>query len=384
VRLAVVTEQLLARVPGGTGRYTGELLTALAASRPAGTTLTTWTAWHRDLRAAAPPPGASWPRRLPLPAPLLARAWGAGRGPSPRAADAVLAPTLLVPPRRQAALAVVVHDAVPWTHPETLTPHGQRWHRVMGQRVAREADAVLGPTRAVAADLAAALPDLDPGRVHVTGGGASEAVTRRPPDAAQRAARLRLPPSYLLTVATLEPRKGLDVALAALADPAAPDLPLLLAGQPGWGGLDPVAEARRLGLAEGRVRVLGRLSDADLAVVLGRAAVLLVPSRSEGFGLPVAEGLAAGVPVVVSDAPALVEVAGGTAEVVPREDPAALAAAAARVVGEDEAARGRRRERGRRQAGEHTWGRVAVRTWAVLDMLTGPGERGVPAYPGQS
>src|SRR5664279_3753097 len=60
-----------------------------------------------------------------------------------------------------------------------------------------------------------------------------------PPDADQRAARLRLPTGgYLATLATLEPRKGLDVAIAALARPGAPALPLLVAGQPGWGGLD--------------------------------------------------------------------------------------------------------------------------------------------------
>ena len=57
------------------------------------------------------------------------------------------------------------------------------------------------------------------------------------------------------------------------------------------------------------------------------ATALVAPSRSEGFGLPVLEAFAAGVPVICSDAPALVELSGGAALVVPREDPAALAEA---------------------------------------------------------
>ena len=56
-----------------------------------------------------------------------------GVGPRPRGADVVHAPTLQVPPRSPAALVVTVHDAVPWTHPETMTPRGVAW-RVLGHR----------------------------------------------------------------------------------------------------------------------------------------------------------------------------------------------------------------------------------------------------------
>jgi hypothetical protein len=70
----------------------------------------------------------------------------------------VHAPTPLAPPRRRRPVVVTVHDAVPWTHPETLTPRGVRWHRAMIERAGHEADAIVVPTRAVADELARRVP----------------------------------------------------------------------------------------------------------------------------------------------------------------------------------------------------------------------------------
>src|SRR5207302_1755405 len=114
-------------------------------------------------------------------------------------------------------------------------------------------------------------------RVHVVGEGVASTF-RVPTDADERARRLGLPERYLMTVATLEPRKGLDVALAALAHPDTPPLPLLVAGRPGWGGVDPNESAARLGLAPDRLRLLSHLGDEDLAVAVARATALLMPS----------------------------------------------------------------------------------------------------------
>jgi glycosyltransferase involved in cell wall biosynthesis len=171
---------------------------------------------------------------------------------------------------------------------------------------------------------------------------------------------MALPDSgYLLSLATIEPRKGLDVLLAALADPAAPDLPLMVVGQAGWGGVDPVRTARDLGLPDGRVRLLGRVSDADLAVALRDATALVVPSRAEGFGLPVLEGMAAGTPVVTSDDPALVEVGGDATRTAPVGDARSLARVLAEVVG-DPAERERMVTAGRARAAVSTWDAAAA------------------------
>src|SRR6185369_11585234 len=66
MRLGILVEQVLAPVPGGTGRYARELAAALAATAPAGASVTGWTAWHRDLGPARIP-GVAGPRRLPVP-----------------------------------------------------------------------------------------------------------------------------------------------------------------------------------------------------------------------------------------------------------------------------------------------------------------------------
>jgi glycosyltransferase involved in cell wall biosynthesis len=359
MRLGVVLEQCLAPVPGGTGRYSREVAAALARTAGPTDVVEGAVAWHRST-AAAQVPGVRGPRRLPLPRRGLVAAWERGRGPGV-GGDAVLAPTPLFPPAGRTPCVVVVHDAVPWTHPETLTPRGVAWHRSQVERAAREAALVVVPTLAVAAELRrhVALREL-----LVVGEGVSGDLAV-PADAAARARRLGLPERYLLTVATLEPRKGLDVLLAALALPEAPALPLLCVGQPGWGGLD--LDEMAAGLPPGRVRALGRVPDADLAVLLDRATALVVPSRAEGFGLPLLEAMAAGTPVVTSDAAALVEVGAGAARVSPLE-PAALAVAL-REVADDRALRARMSDAGRARAAAFSWDAAAGSLWSALRGL---------------
>ena len=295
-------------------------------------------------------------------------AWERGLGPAPRRADVVHAPTLLAPPRRRTPLVVTVHDAVPWTHPETLTPRGVAFHRRAGALVARDADVVVVPSQAVRDDLAAVL-DIT-GRVLVAPPGVSADAVTPPADAAERRRAHAVPERYLLAIGTLEPRKGLDVALDALA--AAPGLPpLLVVGQPGWGGVDLTSAARERGLADARVRALGRLADADLAALLEGSIALVAPSRAEGFGLPVLEAMAAGVPVVSSDAPALAELGGGATVTAPVGDALALAAALERVVGDD-GLRASLAAAGRGRAAQFSWSATAHVMWDCYRTLVTP------------
>lgn len=363
-RVAVVLEQAVSPVPGGTGRYALEVAAALAQGAPAGARVQGWTAWHADT-SAAQVPGLPVPRRLPLPRRLLTAAWERGRGPSLSGADLVHAPTPLFPPRAGRPLVVTVHDTVPWTHPETLTPRGVRWHRSVITRAAREADAIVVPTQAVADDLVRHVSLRQP--PVVVGEGASAALTPGS-DGDARAAALDLPRGdYLVTLATLEPRKGLDVLLRALAAPGAPQVPLLVVGQAGWGAVDVDALATESGVAP-RVRLMGRLSDPDLAVVLSGAAALVAPSRAEGFGLPVLEAMTAGVPVVSSDAPALAEVGGGATTTVPVGDSAALGAALGELLSSP-SRRAAAATAGRLRAADFSWAKTARELWVLYREL---------------
>ncbi len=342
MRVAVVLEQCLAPVPGGTGRYSRELALALAQTAPVGSDVVGVTAWHRtSLRVPLQV------RRLPLPHRGLVLAWEKGLS-LPLGADLVHAPTPLHPPRRTGRpLVVTVHDAVAWSHPETLTPRGVAWHRAMITRAADTADLLVVPTRAVADELARHVTLRE---VAVVGEGVSGDLAL-PDDHEHRAAAMGLPERFLLTVATLEPRKNLTGLVEAMAV-ADLGLPLLCVGQQGWGVTGPAAPD---------VRLMGRVPDADLAVLLHRATALVVPSLSEGFGLPLLEGMAAGTPVLTSDAPALVEVGAGAALAVPLADlPDGL-----RAVVQDEALRARLRVAGPRRAADFTWTGAAHELWSA-------------------
>ncbi len=84
-----------------------------------------------------------------------------------------------------------------------------------------------------------------------------------------------------------------------------------------------------------RVHVIGQVSEADLAALYSRAVAVAVPSRAEGFGFPVVEAMAHATPVVISDDPALVEVAGGASIVAPVGDAEALGSQLASLVSDE-------------------------------------------------
>jgi glycosyltransferase involved in cell wall biosynthesis len=371
--LRVIIDQMVGRVPGGIGRYTEELTRQLIATAPHDCAV-------EGVVSAVPPavaddltrrlPGIAGLSRSRLPRRELAAAWQLGL-PAMVEGGMVHSPSLLAPLHRHdpvndaSQVVVTIHDVVPWTHPETLTPHGVRWHKAMAKRASRHADAIVVPTHAVADALAGYLDFGD--RLRVIGGAvASTIVPPHDPDA--RAAELGLPPHFLLSVGTLEPRKGIAPLVQALARPETHDLPLLVVGPQGWGDLDLTRVAGEAGVAPERVRSLGFLSDTDLALVLQRATLFVYPSLAEGFGLPVVEAFSFGTPVIHSDAPSLVEVGAAAGLVVEREDaagyPERLAAAIGRVLGDAELRR-RMSIAGSDRARAFSWRDSAERVWQL-------------------
>jgi glycosyltransferase involved in cell wall biosynthesis len=177
----------------------------------------------------------------------------------------------------------------------------------------------------------------------------------------------------VLFVGTLEPRKNVGRLLDAyeMLISRRPDTPeLVLAGKPTPEAADWLDRIGRAPLAT-RVRHLGYVTEGELQHLYDRAAVLVMPSHDEGFGMPVLEAMAIGVPVVAANRGALPEVAGDAALLVDPDDVSALAAAIERML-EDTTLAERAIAAGRERAREFNWtataeGVVAAYASAIAD-----------------
>jgi glycosyltransferase involved in cell wall biosynthesis len=367
----------------GVGRYVEALagaLAGLAGPEPEELALVPFS-WRgtRDLPGVAPQgPRIRYGRRR-VPARLLQAAWARVAWPPVEwlagPVEVFHATNFVAPPARRAATVVTVHDLTYLRHPEMVTTASARYRELVPRALGRGA-VVCTPTAAVGAEVADAY-QLPLERLVVTPLGVGPVWRQAtPPDPAWLAAH-DLPGRYLLFVGNREPRKNLPTLLAAYrellagrvrdaagtAGASRPDgvPPLVLVGPPGWGEALDLA-----GLPPEAVRTPGYLPEADLARVVAGAAALAVPSWYEGFGLPALEALACGTPVVAADLPALREVLGDQAELVPPGDAAALADALARVLDDPggESARVARRTR----AAGFTWQTCAQATLSAYQL----------------
>ena len=331
----------------GIGRYTSALVEELASMpdvdmRAVAFTLRGW----RRLRKVLP--HGSQARGMPVPARLLRRSWL--RWPFPPVelfagfTDVVHGTNFVLPAAARAAGVLTIHDLAFLDAPNFLAPSDARLPELV-RLSARRAAVVCTPTQAVA-EVAAERLELSPDKIAVTPLGVDPAwFTARPPSEAL-AKRVGLPSEYLLFVGAAGPRKALDWLLKA--HEVGRDLPPLVLVGPGHTGVPE------------RVRAVGYLSDVDLRSVVAGASALVLPSRDEGFGLPVLEAMACDVPVVCSDLPALREVSGGHATLVPFGDSEAMGTALTAAL-EDRPALETLTAR-RVHASEFTWHRCAELT----------------------
>lgn len=372
--LRVIVDQIVAPLPGGIGRYTEELTRELIRTAPAGIDVagivSSSSAENYDLITTLLP-GLAELQKSPLPRRELELAWRFGA--TKAAAKGMIHGTGLFAPlgshnrhlERGQQIAVTIHDTLPWSHPESFAAGRLGWYKAMIRRAERFADAVVVPTHAVAEQLQKYAKFGE--RIRVIGGAVSPKLAL-PVDPDARAARLELPERYIFSAGTIEPRKGTKDLIQALALPELAGIPLLIAGPVGWQGMDVAALAAEAGLAENRVRALGVLPDADLAVALDRAAVFAYPSRGEGFGLPVVEAFSFGTPVVHSNDPAIIEVSAGAGVAVDLEGSAPysqrLATAIARVLG-DSAYADERSVLGTDRARAFSWKDSAQQVWQL-------------------
>ena len=254
-------------------------------------------------------------------------------------ADVLHCPTYRGPIRSRAPLVVTVHDLAVLRHPEAFN----RWSRVYGPRVVPRVLRTATRVIAVSAFTRRELIDLlqvPEERIRVIPNAVEDAFTKDGPAESG---------DYVLAVGTLEPRKNLDRLVEAVRRT---HTELRIVGARGWGGVE---------VGENGVRWLGEVTDAELARLYRGAACVAYPSLYEGFGIPVLEAMACGVPVVTTRGTAMEEVADGAAVLVDARDPAEIAAGIERAVAD----RSTLVARGLERARAFRWDAVAAATVEV-------------------
>lgn len=360
LRVAYTMEACWHPVPGGTAVAAVEVARRLV-DRPDVRLLGVAGHHRRAPHAPFRPPMAVG--QLPLPRPALYESWLRLRRP---AVERVTGPvdvahaTGLVPCPSRAPLVVTVHDLAFVHQPRRFTRQGRRVMDRSLDVVRRRARLVVTSSTATATDLVA--HGVDQGRIRVVPLGV-DAAPAGAEDIARVRRTLELPDRFVLFVGTLEPRKNLHRLVAALAGRGDGAWPLVVAGPDGWGDGAPTDLGRT------DVRFLGFVPAADLPGLYAAATVFAYPSEFEGFGLPVAEAMAQGTPVVTSAGRSTEEVAGGAAVLV---DPLDVDAIRAGII----QAADRREElaaAGRARARALTWEAAAANTLAVYREAAGRG-----------
>lgn len=234
--------------------------------------------------------------------------------------DLLYAPGYLMPLRWQGPSVVFIHDTIALAHPRLCRMSNAVNYRLLLPLSARRASLVAVPSRATAEDVVrdCRLPATRIRRVPLG------VEIPPPPTAEQRAAacaRLGVAEPFLLAVSTIEPKKNFAALIRWFDGWKQAGIPhrLVIAGQRGW-GCDAVDRAWAQSPFRNEIHLPGYLPAAELPAVMAAAALLLLPSRYEGFGLPALEAMAVGTPVVVSDRGALPETVGNAGVVLPLED----------------------------------------------------------------
>lgn len=318
---------------GGIGRYTRELVQALAAVDPENT-------YHffsakRPSTSPVPFPLPATPNvhlhtaplderwlyrlwyRLHLPLPVQ---WVTGR------LDLFHSPDFVLPPVSGGIPTLLtVHD-ISFVHfPEVYPAKLVRYLNQVVPWSIERASHILADSEATKRDLATVW-HVPPAKITVLYSGVHERFRPAKQQENITAVRQKYQISsqpYILSVGTLQPRKNYQMLIRAFR-PVADRFPhhLIISGGKGWLYDEMMAEVDRQGL-NGRVRFIGFVDDDDLPTLYSGADLFVFPSLYEGFGLPLLEAMACGVPVISSNASSLPEVAGDTAVLLSPHQPTA-------------------------------------------------------------
>jgi glycosyltransferase involved in cell wall biosynthesis len=262
---------------------------------------------------------------------------------------------LRLPGRSPCHLVVTLHDLIPWALGGSRM-RGERLRFWLGKRLLKRADAVLAVSQATADD-GIRYANVDPKRIRVVHEAADSVFEPRPGAADRIKERWDVGAGYLLFVGALDARKDPAALLRAwgVAQEARPQIPLVIAGDPG----------RQAPPAMPGARMLGRVDHTELADLYTAAGCLVFPSRYEGFGLPCLEAMACGCPVAAYRNSSLPEVVDGAGQLVADGDAEALGRAAAALSADPEPAR----RAGLERAKAFSWRKAARETIAAYESV---------------
>jgi glycosyltransferase involved in cell wall biosynthesis len=268
----------------------------------------------------------------------------------------------LIPAR--IARVVTIHDLV-WKHAgETMRPMSRWLDAMLMPEAVRLADRIITVSAHTATDLLREMPNAQ-GKVYSIPLGVSSLA---PAASRESLASLGLVEPYFLFVGTLEPRKNLVRLLEAfsrLPDSLRYSAVLAIAGGNGWGGVDVATIARKYGVQD-RVRVLGYMSEEQLATLYTHALFLAMPSLYEGFGLPLIEAMSRGISVLTSNCSSMPEVAGDAGILVAPNDVDAIAQGLLKLLSNNEQ-RGVLASRAIANSERFSWTRAAENTMKTFD-----------------
>ncbi|MCB1561405.1 MAG: glycosyltransferase family 4 protein [Xanthomonadales bacterium] len=277
-----------------------------------------------------------------------------------------------IPRLRRTPLLATLMDAIPLSHPEWVTYPRKRLVNAMWRLSAQWADHIVTISEFSKHEIARHF-GMPESRISVMPLGVDARWFEQADATLQREVRLHLelPERFFLFVGTLQPRKNLDMLIRAHALLPADlrrEVPLLIAGREGWGCDELVTRLKGDTIHD--VRWLRYVPDQYLPTLFGMATALLFPSLSEGFGLPVLEGFAAGVPVIASNGSSIPEVAGDAAVLLDPSDPGAWAISMQQLLESPEQGDDLR-TKGQERAKTFTWDRAADRLVDVYHEVLG-------------
>jgi len=318
-------------------------------------------------------PSGNWPNRsIRLPGRVLNKLWSFFPFPSYNllagSGDLFHFPNFTLPPVSGCAKTVItVHDAAFMRLPETIEPKNLAYLRRTLPDSLRRADRIIAVSEFTKRELVDCF-NVKPDKICVTLEGVESRFFEKVSDAKLQAFRRqrKLPEKFILTVGTIEPRKNLINLFRAfkrLADEGRDELSLVVAGGRGWLYEDIFREVETLGLRD-RIHFIGYVSDDELPYLYRCAEIFSFVSLYEGFGLPPLEAMASGVPVVVSDAPALCEVGADAVLNAPAGEPEEIAARFSSVL-DDKTLKNDMIDAGLKRAAFFTWDETARATARV-------------------